>query len=174
MQWAIEISDLWKNHSFEKPRASSTRWYTTGFKRDHFYSHRMSFSSKSSKKGPSCRMGRKVELKISGHDVVNYGIGSSISCCEHLFKANLIAMSSADPPTNGQNASKAEPRWLTKNLRNTAKILSCMKPSLLPNVWSIVLRHLEQNKRQLDVRRQVDELLPWNKFSDCGSGEKSL
>ena len=119
-------------------------------------------------------MGRKVELKISGHDVVNYGIGSSISCCEHLFKANLIAMSSADPPTNGQNASKAEPRWLTKNLRNTAKILSCMKPSLLPNVWSIVLRHLEQNKRQLDVRRQVDELLPWNKFSDCGSGEKSL
>ena len=79
-------------------------------------------------------MGRKVELKISGHDVVNYGIGSSISCCEHLFKANLIAMSSADPPTNGQNASKAEPRWLTKNLRNTAKILSCMKPSLLPNV----------------------------------------
>ena len=56
------------------------------------------------------------------------------SCQRHIFKANLIAMSSADPPTNGQNASKAEPRWLTKNLRNTAKILSCMKPSLLPNV----------------------------------------
>ena len=49
------------------------------------------------------------------------------SCQRHLFKANLIAMSSAAPPTNGQNASKAKPRWLTENLRNTAKILSCMK-----------------------------------------------